>query len=89
MSSTERTVRHEPFHRPICKSGEMISDKQIYQAATVLIEKYGEDAPIEAALRADELLDRGDIDGERVWIKIGKAVDELLATERPKGAKVH
>jgi len=58
-------------------------------AATVLIKRYGEDAPIEAALRADELLDRGDIDGERTWIRIAKAIDELLSKECPEGAGVH
>ena len=32
---------------------------------------------------------KGDMDGWAVWLRIIKAVDELLAKERPDGAKVH
>ena len=46
-------------------------------------------APIHAAMRADELLEAGDLDGLAVWKRILRAVDELLAKERPKGAVVH
>ncbi len=67
----------------------MIPDKEIYQAATILIKRYGDDAPIQAAMRADELLEKGDLDGQRIWIRIVNAVEEFLATERPKGARVH
>ena len=49
----------------------------------------GEDVPIQAAMRADEMLDGGDMEGQMVWRRILKAIDELLATERPEGAKVH
>ena len=52
----------------------MIPDKEIYQAATILIKRYGDDAPIQAAMRADELLEKGDLDGQRVWIRIVNAV---------------
>lgn len=30
-------------------------------------------------MRADEMLAAGDIDGQRVWIRIGKAIDKLLS----------
>ena len=40
-------------------------------------------------MRADELMERGDLDGRAVWLRIMKAVEELLAKERPEGAKVH
>jgi hypothetical protein len=30
-----------------------------------LIQQHGDDAVIEAAMRADELLERGDLDGQR------------------------
>ncbi len=39
---------------------------------------HGADALIEAALKADELLDAGDLDGQAVWMRIRKAVLELL-----------
>lgn len=35
----------------------------IYRAAKLLIDKYGAEATIHAALRADELLEAGDMDG--------------------------
>ena len=41
----------------------MISDFNIYRAATVIIKQFGEDAPIHAAMRADALLEKGDLDG--------------------------
>ncbi len=41
----------------------MISDLDIYRTANILVRQHGEDAPIHAAMRADELLDAGDLDG--------------------------
>ena len=40
-------------------------------------------------MRADKLLYQGDMDGVAVWKRILKAVDELLSSELPQGAKVH
>ncbi len=44
----------------------MTSDLDTYRAAHLLIERHGDDAPIEAAMRADELMEAGDIDGRAV-----------------------
>ena len=44
------------------------------------IRLHGIDAPIHAAMRADELLDKGDLDGYAVWKRIVKAVEELQGT---------
>ncbi len=41
----------------------MIPDLDIYRAAQVLIKQHGQDAPIHAAMRADAMLDKGDLDG--------------------------
>ncbi len=41
----------------------MVSDLDIYRSANVLIRQHGEDAPIEAAMRADAMLESGDLDG--------------------------
>ena len=43
----------------------MTSDLDIYRAANVLVKHYGEDAALEAAMRADAMLDKGAIDGQR------------------------
>ncbi len=67
----------------------MTSDLDIYRSANELIKQYGDAADIEAAMRADERLAAGDMDGEAVWLRILKAIKELLSKERPKGEKVH
>ena len=67
----------------------MTSDLDIYRAATVLIDQHGDDAPVEAAMRIDELLDKGDLDGRAVWQRILAAVEELLTTEPAGRDRVH
>ncbi len=61
----------------------------VYRSANELIKQYGDAADIEAAMRADERLAAGDMEGEAVWLTIMKAVEELLSEERPEGAEVH
>ena len=48
----------------------LVEDLEIYRAAHALIKEHGEDAPVHAAMRADELLAAGDIEGRAVWIRI-------------------
>ena len=67
----------------------MTINLDIYRAANELIAQHGDDAPIHAAMRHDEMLEAGDVDGCAVWKRIIKAVDELLSEEKPTGAKVH
>ena len=67
----------------------MTSDLDTYRSANELIKQHGEAADIEAAMRADECLAAGDMEGEAVWIRIVKAVEELLSEERPADAEVH
>jgi hypothetical protein len=55
----------------------MISDPDIWRAATLLIRKHGADAEVVATGRADEMLDRGDLDGKMVWLRIKRAIVEL------------
>ncbi len=66
----------------------MIPDLDIYRSANVLVKRHGPDAPIHAAMRADELLEAGDLDGGTVWKRILRAVEKLLSKERPDGATV-
>ncbi len=67
----------------------MIDDIDTYRCAHLLIDRNGDDAPSEAAMRADELMEAGDMEGVAVWKRIGKAIEELLSKERPDDAKVH
>ncbi len=64
----------------------MIHDRDIWRSANVLVKHHGEDAPIEAAMRADAMLEAGDLDGCTVWRRILRAVEELRSEERPKSA---
>ena len=67
----------------------MTSGLDIYRTANELIKQHGDDAPIHAAIRADELLAGGDLDGQATWKRILAAVDELLSGERREGEKLH
>ena len=67
----------------------MTSDLDIYRSANELIKQHGEAADIEAAMRADELMEAGDMEGVTVWKMILKAIEELLSKERPEDAEVH
>lgn len=57
----------------------MISDLDIWRAANLLIRRHGSDAEIEAARRADLMLERGDRDGQLVWVRISRAIAQLQA----------
>ena len=67
----------------------MTPDLDIYRAANVLVKQHGQDAPIHAAMRADAMLDKGDLDGYAVWKRILKAVGELQGTAPGPGMAVH
>jgi hypothetical protein len=60
----------------------VIEDPDIFRAATLLIDQHGEEAPLRAARRADELLKDGDVDGSAVWGRILTAVKELRRGRR-------
>ncbi len=57
----------------------------IYRSANVLVTRHGADAPIHAAMRADAMLEKGDLDGCAVWRRILRAVEELQGTEPKSG----
>lgn len=64
----------------------MIPDLDIYRTANVLVKKHGQDAPIHAAMRADAMLEKGDLDGYAVFKRVVKATEELLSKELPAGS---
>ena len=67
----------------------MIPDIDIYRSAKLLIDEHGEDAPIQAAMKADELLEDGDLDGQATWRRIFYAIKELLRKAPGEGEGVH
>ncbi len=66
-----------------------IYDLDIYRSANEFIKQHGEDAPIHAAMRADELLEAGDLDGQATWKRIIQAIEKLQSKERPENEKLH
>ena len=55
----------------------------------LLIEPYGEDASTHAAMSADAMMEKGNLDGFAVWRPIIKAVEELSSAEQPNGITRH
>ncbi len=51
--------------------------------------QHGADAATQAALRADVMLEHGDMDGQAVWKRIVRAVEELQRKERREGESAH
>ena len=48
----------------------MIPDLDIYRSAQVLVKHHGQDAPIHAAMRADAMLETGDLGEYAVWKRV-------------------
>ncbi len=67
----------------------MVPNLDIYRSANVLVKQHGQDAPIHAAMRADAMLDKGDLDGYAVWKRILRAVEELQGAVPKPGEAVH
>ncbi len=56
----------------------MIPGLDIYRTAQLLVKQHGEDAPIHAAMRADAMLEAGDLDGYAVWKRVLAMSPSLL-----------
>jgi hypothetical protein len=59
----------------------MIIERDVWYVAKLLIDQHGDEAPVHAAMRAEAMLDAGDLDGQAVWKAILKAVIELVNKE--------
>ncbi len=62
----------------------MISDLDIFRSANLLVKRHGDEAPIHAAMNADAMLAKGDMDGRAVWLRVVRAVKEIL-DKKPRG----
>ena len=67
----------------------MISDLDIFRTASLLVKQHGTEATIHAAIHADAMLDKGDLDGQRVWLRILRAVKDLLHARPSGGEPMH
>lgn len=66
LDITSAIVRHVP-----------VDEIDIYRAAKLLVDQYGSDAAVQADLRADAMIERGDMAGATVWKRIVRAIAEL------------
>ncbi len=57
----------------------MISDKDIYTTANMLIKEHGEKAEEHAQQRMYELMDADDAKGASVWLSVMQAINDLLS----------
>jgi hypothetical protein len=66
----------------------MISDRDVWQAALLMVRRYKEDAMLEASMRADQMLDEGDMAAAETWHRILNALERLQATKPAEGETV-
>ncbi len=64
--------------------GQLSAAIDIYRSAKLYIDAHGDQAALRAAVRADALLDAGDLDGAATWRKIIAAIEAMRSTE-PEG----
>ncbi len=57
----------------------MTYNSDIQRYADDLVNEHGEDAPIQAAMRAHTLLDQGDRAGYALWKRIGSMSNVILS----------
>ena len=67
----------------------MTSNLDIYRSAKLLIDQHGVAAAIEAAMKADAMLDKGALDGAAVWRRNVAAVNDLQWEEPKPGERRH
>jgi len=59
-------------------SNESVQPIDIWRSAKLMVDKHGDMAPVECAIKADAFLEDGDPDGQRLWIAIRRAAKSLI-----------
>ena len=67
----------------------MIPSLDLFRSAKLLIDRHGEHASLEPAMRADKLLAAGDMDWKRIWLRVIAAIEEMQRTEPGPGERAH
>ncbi len=67
----------------------MVTEIDVYRTANEYIKQYGENAAVHAAMKADEMLEKADFDGQSVWLRVIKAIDGLQSEVVPDGDTRH
>ena len=55
-----------------------LNEWELWACANEMIRQHAFDAPIHAAMKADQMLERGDLDGAKHWQLIVHRINELL-----------
>jgi hypothetical protein len=63
----------------------MISDRDVWAAALLILKRYGDNAMLEASQRADRLLEDDDLAGAETWHRILYAIERLQAKAPAEG----
>jgi hypothetical protein len=72
-------------YRPQTRNiGDVIPEIDMWRVANLMLNRYGSNAELESARRADELWDDGDTAGAAVWRRIIDAIGQL-ANMTPTG----
>jgi hypothetical protein len=61
----------------------MIPEIDIWRVANLMLRRYGDEADIESAIRAEDLAEAGDRAGEAIWRRIIDAIGQLENTTPP------
>ena len=61
----------------------------IFRSAAAFIDQHGDEAPIHAAMKADTMLERGDMDGRAVWLRIVGAIKDMQRVTPHPGEHRH
>ena len=68
----------------------LVTDWEIWACAAKLRADYGDlDGSIRAAMRADAMLEKGDVEGYGVWIRIMGCIPKLGALARDDDDTLH
>ncbi|MEQ8165183.1 MAG: hypothetical protein RIC93_03795 [Alphaproteobacteria bacterium] len=66
-----------------------ISDADVFHTANKLIERYGQDAVTVAVMRAEALLTSGNMEGYRMWKRVGMVIDDMCTAGAPDHVNLH
>lgn len=63
--------------RTVIRARTVLTDWELWACANQQIARFGDMAAVYAAMRADQLLDAGDLAGHRTWTSILHRINEL------------
>ena len=66
-----------------------MEDIHIFRAAALLIKERGDEAAIHADMVFDNMVERGDIEGAAVWLRIAKAIHDTQRDTPGPGEQRH